>query len=92
MGEVETRRFAHQEGVGVHLGWTETDVPLRGYLAVYVDKDVVALLLAASPAEQWETVWPQVDAILSSAVFYAPHEATPEKRGTSSGMSPQRRR
>ncbi len=81
VGEVETRRFAHQEGVGVHLGWTETDVPLRGYLAVYVDKDVVALLLAASPAEQWETVWPQVDAILSSAVFYAPHEATPEKRG-----------
>ncbi|MCX7854669.1 MAG: hypothetical protein N2556_01600 [Anaerolineae bacterium] len=82
VGEVETRRFARQEGVGVHLGWTEMDIPLKGYLAVYVDEEIVALLLAASPADQWETVWPQVDAILASAVFYAPQEATPEPRGT----------
>ncbi|MBC7227463.1 MAG: PPC domain-containing protein [Thermoflexales bacterium] len=81
VGEVETRRFARQEGVGVHLGWTEMDTPLRGYLAVYVDEEVVALLLAASPEDQWETVWPQVDAILASMVFYAPQEPTPEPRG-----------
>ncbi|MFN3763041.1 MAG: PPC domain-containing protein, partial [Anaerolineae bacterium] len=82
VGEVETRRFARQEGVGVHLGWTEMDVPLRGYLAVYVDEEIVALMLAVSPAEEWETVWPQVDAILASAVFYAPQEPTPEPRGS----------
>lgn len=47
----------------------------------HVDPDIVAMTLAASPADQWEAVWPQVDAILASAVFYAPHEATPEKHG-----------
>lgn len=82
VGEVETRHFARQEGVGVHLRWTEMDIPLRGYLAVYVDEEIVALLLAASPEEEWETVWPQVDAILASAVFYAPQEPTPEPRGS----------
>ena len=81
IGEVETRRFARQEGVGVLLGWTEMGISLKGYLAAYVDEEIVALMLAASPADQWEAVWPQVDAILASAVFYAPREATPEKRG-----------
>ncbi len=82
VGEVETRRFARQEGVGVLLGWTEMGVSLKGYLAAYVDEEIVALMLAASPADQWEAVWPQVDAILASTVFYAPREATPEKRGS----------
>ncbi len=81
VGETEVRRFAQQEGVGVPIGWTENDIPLRGYLTVYADTEVVILILAASPEEQWETTWPKVESILTSAVFYAPREATPEKQG-----------
>jgi len=81
VGETEVRRFAHQEGVGVPIGWTEYGIPLRGYLATYADAEVVVLILAAAPEEQWETAWPKMESILSSAVFYAPTEATPEKRG-----------
>lgn len=75
LGDVETRRFASQEGTGVPLWWAEEGQPLRGYLATYLDGEVGIVLLAVSPEDGWGEAWPLFEAIMSSMVFYAPLEA-----------------
>lgn len=74
-GEVEPRSFASQEGLGVSLHWSEGGQPLQGYLAAYMDDQVGAIVLAASPEERWDEVWPLFDQMLRSMEFYTPLEA-----------------
>ena len=84
MGEIETRQFAEQEGVGVPLWWTEDGQALQGYLAAYLDEEVGAVLLAVSPEGDWDSAWPLFDAMMGSMLFYAPQESV-ERGGIEQG-------
>jgi len=75
IGDFETRQFAHQEGMGVMLWWTENEASLQGYLAAYLDEDVGVLMLAAAPEARWDEAWPSFDNVMHTMVFYAPLEA-----------------
>lgn len=74
-GEIHTRRFARQEGLGATISSTEGGESMRGFVATYADGEVTFLALAAAPAAQWDAAWPVLDAILSTAVLYAPIDA-----------------
>jgi hypothetical protein len=83
MGEIETRRFAYEEGAGASLRWEEDGTALEGYLATYMRDNYAAVILAAAPEDQWPDVWPLVDAMLSTMIFY---EAQPTADRGNLGM------
>ncbi len=86
-GQVETRQFASESGVGVPFTITDNDPALRGYIATYVNGMQGVVIVAIVPEDQWDAAWPAFDSIMSSMVFYPPQgpaalgESTPIQYG-----------
>lgn len=74
MGDREVRYFQDQAGLGVPIQIAEDD-SVQGYLVVYISEDVVAVMLALSPEEEWEDNWNIFETIFETTTFYTPVES-----------------